>query len=163
MEEESTVFSENEDEDDDEKTQRHEKQQRLLKAKQEQLKQDEIWKLEKDLAVYSLKLISLVKLQLISNNVYQRLKKNAGQLGEVYYKLIEQEKVVENRYVDGEADVNANELTDLGIDVGVDTTIQGEVENAEVVNDNESGVADICNDGDKEQDVSMDLQLELDV
>lgn len=91
------------------------------------------------------------------------MKKNAGQLGEVYYKLIEQEKVVENRYVDGEADVNANELTDLGIDVGVDTTIQGEVENAEVVNDNESGVADICNDGDKEQDVSMDLQLELDV
>lgn len=163
VEEESTVFSENEDEDDDEKTQRHEKQQRLLKAKQEQLKQDEIWKLEKDLAVYSLKLISLVKLQLISNNVYQRLKKNAGQLGEVYYKLIEQEKVVENRYEDGEADVNANELTDLGIDVGVDTTIQGEVENAEVVNDNESGVADICNDGDKEQDVSMDLQLELDV
>lgn len=157
-----TVSSED-DEDaasyDDEKGQRREKQQRLQKAKLEQLKQDKTWQLEKDLSVYTLKLISLMKLQLISNDIYQRLQKNAGKLGEVYYKLIEQEKVVVGGHDDRPSDEqarNGDASTDLDIDIGdgADNTEAGG-------NDMSRDGEDEDVDGDNEQDVSMDLQLEL--
>lgn len=157
-----TVSSED-DEDaasyDDEKRQRREKQQRLQKAKLEQLKQAKTWQLEKDLSVYTLKLISLMKLQLISNDIYQRLQKNAGKLGEVYYKLIEQEKVVVGGHDDRPSDEqagNGDASTDLDIDIG------DGADNSEAGgNDKSRNGEDEDGDGDKEQDVSMDLQLEL--
>lgn len=148
-EEDASAFSDVEEDDDEEKKLLCEKRQRLAKAKQEQEKQERVWQLEKDLSVYTLKLISLVKLQLISKEIYQRLKKNAGKLGEVYYKLLEQEKVGEEEERDNGGQDN-EESFDLSIDV--DTTDKNQEETTE------NGDTD-----EKEENVSMDLQLEVDV
>ncbi|KAI5967533.1 IRR1 [Candida margitis] len=166
--EEATAFSEDGDDDDDDEEERRirrEKQQRLFKAKEEQMKQDKIWQLEKDLSVYALKLISLKKLQLISNDIYQRLKKNAGKLGEVYYKLTEQEKDVENRTADGDIP-RGHQIMDLDVDVETaggenEGEGEGEGEDRSINATNIDNTADVSNE--QEQDVSMNLQLELDV
>ncbi|KAI5964010.1 IRR1 [Candida theae] len=151
-----------EDVDEEERRRRCETRRRSLRANKEQLKQVKIWDLEKDLSVYTLKLISLVKMQLVSQDIYQRLKKNAGKLGEVFYKVIEQEKVVSEGGDRQEEEIpvdatDGNESVNLSVDVGDGA----EAETSHERNENQAEDGDA--EGDQVQDVSMDLQLELDV
>ena len=60
----------------------------------ENLKLEKIWSFEKDLSVYTLKLLSLVNLLLVNEDVYSRVKMNKDKLGSVFAKILEQQESV---------------------------------------------------------------------
>lgn len=54
-------------------------------------KKEKIWNLEKDLSVFTLKLISLVNVLLVQDELYNRIKLNKDKLGSVFAKIIQQQ------------------------------------------------------------------------
>ncbi|CAX45677.1 cohesin complex subunit, putative [Candida dubliniensis CD36] len=54
-------------------------------------KKEKIWNFEKDLSVYTLKLISLVNVSLVQDDLYNRIKLNKDKLGSVFSKIIQQQ------------------------------------------------------------------------
>ncbi|KAF6069608.1 hypothetical protein FOB64_003246 [Candida albicans] len=54
-------------------------------------KKEKIWNLEKDLSVFTLKLISLVNVSLVQDELYNRIKLNKDKLGSVFAKIIQQQ------------------------------------------------------------------------
>ena len=61
----------------------------------ENSEKEKIWSFEKDLSVYTLKLLSLVNLLLIQEDIYSRVKMNKEKLGNVFGKILEQQELQE--------------------------------------------------------------------
>ena len=92
----------------------------------ENLRLEKIWSFEKDLSVYTLKLLSLVNLLLVHEDVYSRVRMNKDKLGSVFAKIIEQqESVLKEKDTRGDAqqeDIISETQNELLVVVDEETT-----------------------------------------
>lgn len=92
----------------------------------ENLRLEKIWSFEKDLSVYTLKLLSLVNLLLVHEDVYSRVRMNKDKLGSVFAKSIEQqESVLKEKDTRGDAqqeDIISETQNELLVVVDEETT-----------------------------------------
>ncbi|WLF79360.1 cohesin complex subunit [Lodderomyces elongisporus] len=80
----------------DSQLQEHRRQARekqIVEAREFQRRCEIMWRLENDFCVYVVKMISLLNLQLVKSEVYQRVRLNADKLGDVFADIIRQEDV----------------------------------------------------------------------
>ncbi|CAI5757240.1 unnamed protein product [Candida verbasci] len=159
---ESSLFD---DDDDDNETQQETQQetqtetQKIQEQIKENRKRERIWKYEKELALLTLKIISLFNLGLVQEDIWQRLELNSGKLGDVYKQIInqQQKKIESMKEHSGNAD---NNMEDLNLDeeggrtdpieenVGKNTSpVANEEDNNDNVDDSESLQADHNVDG----------------
>ncbi|CAK9436778.1 uncharacterized protein LODBEIA_P13000 [Lodderomyces beijingensis] len=94
----TTAFSDSEFESDcesvDENSQtqrRRERDQLILEAKRAQFKNDVLWKVEQDFSIYAIKLIALFNLQMVKEEIYDRIRLNSDKLGDIFKQIVEQQ------------------------------------------------------------------------
>ncbi|KAG7662157.1 IRR1 [[Candida] subhashii] len=78
------------DENDDEEEEEHPCSDEAETEEVNSKKGDRIWNYEKSISLYTLKLISLINLSMVSDDIHKRLKLNADKLGSVYSRIINQ-------------------------------------------------------------------------
>ncbi|RCK63601.1 Cohesin subunit SCC3 [Candida viswanathii] len=72
-------------------------------------KKEQTWRFEKDLSVYTLKLLSLVNLLLVQEDVYSRVSMNKDKLGSVFGKILERQEVQEKNIKEREKQSSTEE------------------------------------------------------
>lgn len=78
------------EEDNSERSRELAIQEKIKELKIKQKRQLQVWKAEKDLCVYSIKIFSLVNSGMVDSTVVNRLKLNSEKIGGLYYNIVQQ-------------------------------------------------------------------------
>ena len=114
----------------DSQLQKHRRQARekqIVEARKFQRRCEIMWRLEKDLCVYVVKMISLLNLQLVKSEVYQRVRLNADKLGDVFADIIRQEDV-KLANMKKQLEVEAATRAEAGVAGAVESNVESNVE-----------------------------------
>lgn len=97
----------------DETQQEGSNESRLLTLKTNTEKQIRLWKAERDLCVFTVKLFTLINLNMVNKFVLERINLNAARIGGLYLKIVKQNEASHNGEVSQEAEssqIHSHEL-----------------------------------------------------